>query len=154
MSVGNGSVAMALEGGYELMSLCASAEACMKALLGLEVHTHNKSCPGWCCYALAFHPLIRVCSVYYMSGTSLSLSLSVILHEWNLSLSLLYYMSGTSLSFSVILHEWNLSLSLLYYMSGTSLSLCVYYMSGTSLGMYHTCVRVHTSCTLHRRCSM
>jgi acetoin utilization deacetylase AcuC-like enzyme len=37
MSVGNGRVAMALEGGYELMSLCASAEACMKALLGLEV---------------------------------------------------------------------------------------------------------------------
>lgn len=37
MGVGNGSVAMALEGGYELMSLCASAESCMKALLGLEV---------------------------------------------------------------------------------------------------------------------
>ena len=148
---------MALEGGYELMSLCASAEACMKALLGLEVHTHNKSCPGWCCfvcYALAFHPLIRVCSVYYTSGTSLflcyitrvePLSLSVILHEWNisllhewnLSLSLLYYMSrtslyytsGTSLSITRVeplslLHEWNLSLSLLHYMSRTSLFLC------------------------------
>lgn len=37
MSVGNGRVAMALEGGYELMSLCASAEACMKALLSLEL---------------------------------------------------------------------------------------------------------------------
>jgi histone deacetylase 4/5 len=37
MRVGNGSVALALEGGYELMSLCASAEACMKALLGLEL---------------------------------------------------------------------------------------------------------------------
>ena len=37
MSAGNGRVAMALEGGYELMSLCASAEACMKALLGFEV---------------------------------------------------------------------------------------------------------------------
>ena len=39
MSAGNGRVAMALEGGYELMALCASAEACMKALLGLEVIT-------------------------------------------------------------------------------------------------------------------
>ena len=41
MGVGTGRVAMALEGGYELMSLCASAEACMRALLGYEVHcTH------------------------------------------------------------------------------------------------------------------
>ena len=43
MSVGNGRVALALEGGYELMSLCASAEACMKALLGLEVGTEYVS---------------------------------------------------------------------------------------------------------------
>ena len=37
MGVGAGRVAMALEGGYELMSLCASAEACMRALLGDRV---------------------------------------------------------------------------------------------------------------------
>ena len=34
MNAGNGRVAMALEGGYELMSLCASSEACMRALMG------------------------------------------------------------------------------------------------------------------------
>ncbi|XP_064401979.1 histone deacetylase 4-like [Halichondria panicea] len=37
MSVGAGRVALALEGGYELMSLCASAETCMRALLGLDL---------------------------------------------------------------------------------------------------------------------
>ena len=37
MGVGAGRVALALEGGYELMSLCASAEACMRGLLGHEV---------------------------------------------------------------------------------------------------------------------
>jgi len=37
MNVGNGKVAMALEGGYELMSLCAAAEACMRALIGSEL---------------------------------------------------------------------------------------------------------------------
>ena len=37
MGVGAGRVAMSLEGGYELMSLCASAEACMRGLLGHEV---------------------------------------------------------------------------------------------------------------------
>lgn len=41
MEVGTGRVAMALEGGYELMSLCASAEACMRALLGHEVKTQS-----------------------------------------------------------------------------------------------------------------
>ena len=49
MGVGTGRVAMALEGGYELMSLCASAEACMRTLLGLEVrsslhHALSPSC--------------------------------------------------------------------------------------------------------------
>lgn len=37
MEVGTGRVALALEGGYELMSLCSSAEACMRALLGYEL---------------------------------------------------------------------------------------------------------------------
>ena len=37
MGVGSGWVDMALEGGYELMTLCASAELSMKALLGLEL---------------------------------------------------------------------------------------------------------------------
>lgn len=34
MRCGNGKVAVALEGGYELMSLCESAESCIKSLLG------------------------------------------------------------------------------------------------------------------------
>lgn len=37
MGVCNGRVILALEGGYELRSLCASAEACMLALLGDEL---------------------------------------------------------------------------------------------------------------------
>lgn len=38
MSLAGGKVILSLEGGYELMSICDSAEMCVSALLGDEVH--------------------------------------------------------------------------------------------------------------------
>ena len=37
MTLANGKVVLSLEGGYDLPSICNSAEMCVKALLGEEV---------------------------------------------------------------------------------------------------------------------
>jgi histone deacetylase 4/5 len=70
MSLANGKIVLALEGGYEVTSICDSAEMCVKALLGQEIPSikEEELCKIPCKSALeTLENTISIQSEYYFN---------------------------------------------------------------------------------------